>query len=1101
MDFDEGISAAKPNICSPCRRTQFVMLKIAQAIHRIAIALIVTISAHIPGIGAATAQTAPSITSNAPVQIGFQPHSIEDLAALIRASRQSAASIKDLIAQAQATVPASEPPTIAAAAHMRAGSANRRLGNGKLAEMHFRSAESLLRPEASRAWMNAISSLSVVLPPERIGEISPYLDALESNGHVAPWIPLTRADVHRQNGDFDKARQELIRVEAVRLKGMNGLQGTPQFGFFDALTRGHQSRAQAILAFNLAELADAERHARAAILQFELAITRYSLVPESVPLQPLAGFTATLGFARLDLVNVLLQAGKLVDAELEAKAALRSELSFYSNTHELMLSQVSSLAQVLAARGRYDEARFIMQSWHTTIADADRDATDSLNVRYNATLLDIAMASDDWEGAAQIGLQVWQDISMAGKPASGAKLWSPNLITALALSGRHEQALQLNDASLSWLDNHSLRIHPSYEHHQILGAAIVMSSPDQSMPRSAPAEIAQRAFELRLSAGRDSNRALRNRYRFAIEAFLNRYAPPAGKAECGAQASEAFGLAEVLRDDTGRMLLQSAAGSDYESGAATSADSSVAARQLARDRAVLDLQVSALQDLVIRLHTIHDATGLANLTAAQNRLREIETRRAQIADPFRAPPASQIAKQWLGGAIANKLRASLHPGEALVTSYFGQVSSHVWTISANRELCWYSASIGRDEQRQWVSKIRKTLDPEQWHLQGLPAFDHAAAEELYSRIFKLPISALADSVKLIVVTHDTLSALPVGVLLTETAVNAESRLLESMPWLIRKYAISQLPSAADFLQLRSTPHAVSHARTFLGIGDPVLGSIAASAGRGPPEAAHLRTQGVPTEPMPTGLVTARSTSARIAPPVVDSAVDRPPPKPPSGLRRAHMLELPPLPESAEELKNIAAALGQKSADALLLGASANKERLGALNLNDFRIIAFATHGLAPGDIANLYEPALALSVPPPEYRPTSDSLLDSGAKYGHHPSLLTASDILNLKLSAELVVLSACNTAGSNGYNERSVLGLGQAFLYAGARSLLVSHWSVDSAATRDWMSQFFRRYGADPMRDKAGLARESTLSFVDDVSNAGRQHPFYWAAFTYIGD
>jgi CHAT domain-containing protein len=98
---------------------------------------------------------------------------------------------------------------------------------------------------------------------------------------------------------------------------------------------------------------------------------------------------------------------------------------------------------------------------------------------------------------------------------------------------------------------------------------------------------------------------------------------------------------------------------------------------------------------------------------------------------------------------------------------------------------------------------------------------------------------------------------------------------------------------------------------------------------------------------------------------------------------------------------------------------------------------FATHGLMSGDLGGLAEPALVLT-PPPEASPDNDGLL-------------TASKIATLKLNASWVVLSACNTAAGDGTPDAGGLsGLAKAFFYAGARSLLVSHWSVPSQAT-DW--------------------------------------------------
>ena len=98
-------------------------------------------------------------------------------------------------------------------------------------------------------------------------------------------------------------------------------------------------------------------------------------------------------------------------------------------------------------------------------------------------------------------------------------------------------------------------------------------------------------------------------------------------------------------------------------------------------------------------------------------------------------------------------------------------------------------------------------------------------------------------------------------------------------------------------------------------------------------------------------------------------------------------------------------------------------------LADYRIVYFATHGLVAGDIKGLAEPSLALSIP------AQPSDLDDG--------LLTASEVAQLKLNADWVVLSACNTIAGDKPGAEALSGLARAFFYAGARALLVSHWAV----------------------------------------------------------
>ena len=118
------------------------------------------------------------------------------------------------------------------------------------------------------------------------------------------------------------------------------------------------------------------------------------------------------------------------------------------------------------------------------------------------------------------------------------------------------------------------------------------------------------------------------------------------------------------------------------------------------------------------------------------------------------------------------------------------------------------------------------------------------------------------------------------------------------------------------------------------------------------------------------------------------------------------------------------------------------------DLSSFRILAFATHGLVPGDLNGLTEPALALTAP------------DVADVDGD--GLLTMEEVLALKLDADWVVLSACNTAPGAAAGAEAVSGLGRAFFYAGTRTLLVTNWAVDSASARELVTDIFRRQAAD---------------------------------------
>ncbi|NJN46471.1 MAG: CHAT domain-containing protein [Candidatus Competibacteraceae bacterium] len=201
---------------------------------------------------------------------------------------------------------------------------------------------------------------------------------------------------------------------------------------------------------------------------------------------------------------------------------------------------------------------------------------------------------------------------------------------------------------------------------------------------------------------------------------------------------------------------------------------------------------------------------------------------------------------------------------------------------------------------------------------------------------------------------------------------------------------------------------------------------------------------------------------------------------------AVIARLPQLPETADELRILARTLGADPNQSVVLGRQANVPNVQAANLQDYRIIAFATHALLPGELDCLTEPALALT---PQ---AADSVDNNG--------LLGASAIADLRLDADWVLLSACNTAGEGGGQLRGegLSGLATAFLYAGARSLLASHWYVVSEPTVTLTTRTFESFSQVPGQGRAEALRRAQLSLLNDANTA---HPVFWAAFTLIGD
>jgi CHAT domain-containing protein len=214
-----------------------------------------------------------------------------------------------------------------------------------------------------------------------------------------------------------------------------------------------------------------------------------------------------------------------------------------------------------------------------------------------------------------------------------------------------------------------------------------------------------------------------------------------------------------------------------------------------------------------------------------------------------------------------------------------------------------------------------------------------------------------------------------------------------------------------------------------------------------------------------------------------------------GIDSADLAMLPRLPDTAEELKSIALALQVDPAKALHLGKDANEQVVKSMDLSGFKVLVFATHGLVPGELDGLTQPALALSAP---------AVAGVGGD-----GLLTMEEILTLKIDADWVVLSACNTGAGAGAGAEAASGLGHAFFYAGTKALLVTNWSVHSESARTLVSDLFRRQAADATLTRSEALREAMMALVDGPGYVGADgktefayaHPLFWAPYSIIGD
>jgi CHAT domain-containing protein len=198
----------------------------------------------------------------------------------------------------------------------------------------------------------------------------------------------------------------------------------------------------------------------------------------------------------------------------------------------------------------------------------------------------------------------------------------------------------------------------------------------------------------------------------------------------------------------------------------------------------------------------------------------------------------------------------------------------------------------------------------------------------------------------------------------------------------------------------------------------------------------------------------------------------------------------PLPETADELCAVAAQLKADAARDIHLGSRASEREIKRLNasgeLASYRMLHFATHGVLAGTLDGAHEPGLIMS--PPETATEEDD------------GYLSASEIAGLKLDADWVILSACDTAAGSATSAEALSGLARAFIYAGARTLLVSHWPVYSEATVKLVTRAVREMAGDARVGRAEAMRRAMLALLEE-GTPEEADPSFWAPFVVVGE
>ena len=1017
------------------------------------------------------------------------PRTIRDITAVLDGRREeSLAAIEGLRADADAPSPDTTDPGVLfdfyrlrADAAQLVGRSGQQIADLQVAVAHGREsfdagstrAEAfgrILTSTASIEWQIGSLPRAKALLDEAItvAAQSEYPESEQLINHIL----LT--DYHLFRDDLDKAGQSLQKAKTSWALEAENRRFWPVAVWDEIQSQIYSS--EAMLLSTSGRLEEAEVLHRKAIENFR----RHKDVPnQGSHLIPKLNLRVYLWYLQ-KLGNNLIRQGRPVEAEINWREMIAESVRGFGRYSNVTADATTGLARALLEQGRFDDAATLAQ---TTLEIWQAIAAPPGSVSLQATrrlLVDVAILQRDWDGASRMYTMI--EAGLADDTASRLHLLEQDPGYALTLLNTGE-AGQAREVLAAAYEAKRRSLGDAHQETAQLGAL----------------------YALVLHAGGDGEQAL-DYYQTAVPVLLNRSRRSAGNQGTVYEQRLALileGYIELLADlylqdpdgdDASAYLSRSFQVADQARGRAVEAAlNKSAARAAAGDRESVELvrreqdavhQISALYGLLAE-HIAQpageqDARIIDNL---QRRIDRLRGARAVLAKTIGERFPEYVALVNPESPSLETAQSHLLDDEALVSVFVGQRRTFVWAVPKIGPPVFSTVTLGLEEIKKKVNRVRVSLNPRAATLGEIPPFDLATAYALYARLLAPLASTWASHQDLVIVPHQVLGQLPFALFPTHAVAQPPARTplfseYREIPWLVREHSITMLPTVSSLGTLRRMPPGAAERRSFVGFADPVFS----------PDSIEIAST----------IVDEVGSGRSAVPGLADVPVRL------RGLTKTEKIEkqasaglsaLPSLPDTREEVRQIAAALGADPDRDVFFGKAASEAQVKTMDLADYKVVAFATHGLVPGDLDGLAQPALALSVPQ--------------VTGGNQDGLLTMDEVLGLRLDADWLVLSACNSGAGDGAGAEAISGLGRAFFYAGARSLLVSNWPVETTSARLLTTTLFAKQMRAPGLGRAELLRRAMIEMIDgpgfvDPDSAqtvfSYAHPIFWAPFTIVG-
>jgi len=769
---------------------------------------------------------------------------------------------------------------------------------------------------------------------------------------------------------------------------------------------------------------------------------------------------------RMNLARVLMGQGRLTEAEV----AIRDAIGF--DQIEVLPHCFVVLSKILFEQGRFEDASECART-ALHMAMAVRSPLDSLvraecREMYALTLVANHRFKKALEQYDLIEKELKTDPDTFYLRFKGSTEWG----LALLMSGNAAGAIEKFEFALSQMQDQSNK---DPYHLAELGAlrAMALSQVDKTM--EALEEFNKHIPKLLNNwQAEEGARSNQNARAFKFKLLLDANIALLAEVRNSNHAEKSFYLSNALQDKIlGKAVALSSARAEVS-------DPELAS--LIRQQQDLEMKLAALKNRLadifytppefinkLVVEDLQEKVTALNLAASTLR-QEVKNRFPEYAEIIN-PNHIDVAT----------VRSTLDPNEALISIFSGRQNTYIWAIPKDGQVAFVQVPISKEKMAEIVGELRESLSPgDAQTVMEIPPYDINLAYDLYKMVLKPVESGWNQARNLLVVTQGPIGQIPLAILPTEK-YSQDSKDTQKpyfsnyrdVEWLIKKHSITVLPSTTAFINLRSISGKAKAVDHFVGFGDPYfsLEQLEQAESKAGQLNASLTTRSGPIQVR--GI---RVTEA--------GALDK------KKITSINIGMLNRLPDTRAEVISIAATLKADIEKDVFIGKQACEQVVKNMDLSDRKVVVFATHGLVPGDLDGLNQPALALSAP---------DVADDAENDG----LLTMGEIMGLRLNADWVVLSACNTGAAEGEGAEAISGLGQAFFYAGARSLLVTGWPVETISAKLLTTDLFQRQLENPDINRAEALQITMNAMIakDHKDGFSYAHPIFWAPFAIVGD